>query len=347
MTRTVVVLAVALAALLAGCVKTQTAADPASAPASGKSLAQVLGAAVPPTSWSPKTGVDWWESFVNGNPKRDVYSPNNQAAREAIASELRGFGYTVRVMDFPAGAMGVTVPTTTGPVSVHVVEAVKVGKTNPSHAIALGGHYDTQTATIYGAYDNGAGTAAVVASCDALSKVELDRTLVCLLFDGEEVGTVGSEAYLGYLNAEKPFTLDWYLGFDMTGMNWPGYAWKFYAWVGDEYGESLFPFVNATLHDVLQYPIEGVEAFPFNDRNSDEATFKSAHVPTIRFAGGRTASTYDQYHMPQDTVQHVYDVVGGRANFEKGFATVVHSAYTLAWMLDATTLGEITADSSK
>ena len=106
---------------------------------------------------------------------------------------------------------------------------------------------------------------------------------------------------------------------------------------------ALVPFAKALMHDVLQYPEEGVEVLDVHDRNSDEMNFKRAGVPILRFAGGRNAADYDQYHKPLDTVQHVYDVAGGRANFEKGFATIVEASYATALAFDGTSMAELHA----
>jgi len=331
---------------LAGCLSGTHA--PAAAPAR-QGLAQRLAANVPPLQWDGDAGVGWWESFVNATPKRDAFLPNNAVAVARIADSVRALGLETTVLDYPAATPLVgspSLPAAAGPLDIQVVVGLKRGTQEPDHAIAVGGHFDTQSATVYGAYDNGAGTAMTYNVCKELSKVPLKKSLLCLFFDGEELGVEGSSAYVRHPPAGSP-RIDAYLGFDMTGMNWPGYpAWKAYTWTGEEFAPEVFPLVNATIHDVLGWPLSGAEAFPFNDRNSDEAVFAGAHIPTIRFAGGRTAGAYDQYHMPDDTVAHVYQVVGGRQHFVQGFGAIVQEAYTLAAMLDQTSLDELRHDSS-
>jgi hypothetical protein len=330
----------------AGCIDGDDGTDAAGSAQSG-ALVDRLAAEVPPLDWDGAAAVAWWEDFVTSYPKRDTYLPNNDPATLHIVESLEALGLEVALSHHPARAplAGTPLPGEV-PLTIHTVAAYKPGLTQPEKAIALGAHYDTQTGTVQGAYDNGSGTAMVFDLCKQLASVPMDKSLLCLFFDGEETGALGSQAYLedppeGYPEVEV------YLGYDMVGMNWPGYGrWKAYTWVGDEYATELFPFVNATVHEVLGYPLEGAEVFDFNDRNSDEAIFAEAGIPTVRFAGGRRAGDYDQYHLPDDTADHVYEVVGGRENFQAGFGTLVQESYTLALMLDGTDLAELRAEYS-
>lgn len=337
------------AAALAGCASTSPATTQTGPPPA--LLDRV--AQVPPLQYNATAGAQWWSDFAQTYQKRDVFTASNLAARDHIAASLRSAGFDVQVLQYPAGvhlARPVDAPAPAGPLVTNVVVAKRLGAALPTHAIALGGHYDTQTGTLQGAYDNGSGTAAVVDTCGALAKVETRRTVLCLVFDAEEVGAVGSADFQADLRRDN-LTIDAYLGFDMVGLNWPGIdtgapgmeKWKLYAWTGAEYADSVFPLVNGTLHQVLGYPLSGSEAFPFNDRNSDEATFAAAHIPTVRFAGGRTAGLYPQYHMPGDTVEFVDQFAGGRAHFEQGLAAIVRTAYQVALELDQTSLDELKA----
>jgi hypothetical protein len=61
--------------------------------------------------------------------------------------------------------------------------------------IILNAHYDT-VANSPGAYDNGGGTAAVLAAAYALSHFEFKHTLKFIAFSGEEVGVIGSHEYV-------------------------------------------------------------------------------------------------------------------------------------------------------
>ncbi|HEX2065502.1 MAG TPA: M28 family peptidase [Candidatus Thermoplasmatota archaeon] len=337
-------LAILLVALLAGCASTSP--PPAAAPAPA-TLLERTAASVPALPLDAKAAVDWWSSFAQTYTARSAFTANNAAARDHIAAGLAEAGLQVRLLQYPVGAEGLALPATAGPLFVNVVEATKPG--DGEGTIALGTHYDgSAAATVQAAYDNGSGTAALYSLCTALAKVPTRHSFTCLFFDGEELGALGSQAYVADPTRPVP---DYYLGFDMVGLNWPGIdttqvgkeAWKLYAWTGPEFADALFPFVNGTLHGVLGYPASGAQAFPFNDRNSDEASFAQAHVPTVRFAGGRTAGSYPQYHLPGDTVEYVEQFAGGRDRFEAGLAAVVRTAWQVALQLDQASLDDLRA----
>jgi Zn-dependent M28 family amino/carboxypeptidase len=208
-------------------------------------------------------------------------------------------------------------------------------------------HYDSQTATVMGAYDDMSGVAAEFSICKALAHVPMERTLACIFFDGEERGLVASEHYVqdAVKDGDEGYVYDLVMGYDMTGLNWPGYStWKMYVMTGPvDDVPALVPFANGLMHTTLGYPDSGVEVLDVHDRNSDERNFKEAGVPILRFAGGRNAADYDQYHKPLDTVDHVYQTAGGRGNFEKGFATIVEASYTTALAFDHTSMAELHA----
>lgn len=338
-------------AALAGCASDTPA--PAGPP---PTLPERTAANVPPLQLDAAAAVQWWSDFAQTYTMRNAFAPNNLAARDHIAAGLAAAGLQVRILRYPAGAQGQALPAQAGPLFVSVVEATKPGLTD--RTLALGAHYDNASpvvsvapGTVEAAYDNGSGTAALYNLCTALAKVQTRHTVTCLFFDGEELGRVGSRAYVADPSHPRP---DYYLGFDMTGLNWPGIdttapgreSWKLYAWTGAEFADALFPYVNGTLHQVLGHPSSGVEAFPFNDRNSDEASFAQAHVPTVRFAGGRTAGLYPQYHMPGDTVEFVEQFAGGRDRFAQGMAAVVQAAWQVALGLDQVSLDELKAAST-
>lgn len=334
-----------LALLPAGCLDVEERPDSVVVPASLP--ARLAADLAPPPAWDPVAGLAWWANFATTYTTRNSFTPANQDATDHLAASLVDLGLEVSVIDYPfcTPLVGTPcAPTPVGPAKIHVVMGLKRGLTQPDHAIALGAHYDNvypglglTEGTLEAAYDNGSGTAMVYNVCQQLSQLPLDKSLLCLFFDGEELGILGSSNFVAAPPAGTP-AIDVYLGYDMVGLNWPGHDWKLYNWVGAEYAEDLHPFVNETVHGVLGWPLEGVEVFPFNDRNSDEAAFAEAGIPTIRFAGGRTAGTYPQYHKIDDTVAFVDGFAGGRDNFAKGFGAIVEESVLLARLLDQTSL---------
>lgn len=331
----VVALLLLAVAALAGCASDDPATPPPPPPAQPQSLAARLAATAPAYAVNATEAAAWWAGFASGHPARVLGTPMNALARAAIASELEAAGLTVEDRTYPPAA-GLPAGNV-----VHAVVGVKAGSdangSAPERRLAVIAHYDGVPGTTEAAYDNGSGTAAAMATCKALAGSTLRHTLTCAFFDGEEEGTLGSARFAEEAAADPSIAYDAVFGFDMTGLNWPSFDAKLYAWVGAEFADSHHALVNATLLEVLGYPASGAEAFPFNDRNSDEASFAAIHVPTIRFAGMRRAADYDAYHLPTDTVAHVEELAGGRDGFAKGLGAIVTAAAQIAVELDQVT----------
>ena len=342
MKRSLAVLLVACA--LAGCLSEDAA--PPKAADGGQTLVERVTADQPPIVWDVGEQVDWWEDIATNYPKHDSNLPTNAQLRERLIDDLESLGLDVEVRAYPAQVQNVDVPDVPG-TEIYAIIGTKQGTTMPDHRVGLVAHYDTQTATIMGAYDDASGVAAQYSICKALVAVPMERTLACIFFDAEERGLVASERYVEDVVTEgdEPYTYDLVFGYDMTGLNWPGYStWKMYVMPGPEDDVPVLqPFAQDIMHTVLGYPMDGVEVLDVHDRNSDEMNFKRAGIPILRFAGGRNANDYDQYHKPLDTVDHVYDLAGGRPDFEAGFATIVEASYTTMLAFDGTSMDELRA----
>ena len=192
--------------------------------------------------------------------------------------------------------------------------------------------------TIYGSYDNGSGTNMLRALAKSLAKIPTNRTLVFSWYNGEEEGTLASDPFAQSFVDDKK-TVRALLGFDMVGIGWPvanpGATNCLCMWHGedDERFADLLSHVN---YDVLGFPkgtnlvsIEGL-----NSRNSDEASWDRRMFPTLRWAGMRTAADYPAYHMPDDTMETIDSVAGGRTYFEQGLRNTLLSSYLSALSLD-------------
>lgn len=347
-----------LAPAFAGCLADEPAPDDTAT----SSYAAGLHAGTPPIAWDPDAAIAWWEDIATNYPKHDAYTPMNALLRERIVADLQALGLDVEVRAYP-GSASVPSPDPAVPSSVdlpaseqtmlYAIVATRPGTELPDHRIGLVSHYDTETLTVHGAYDDASGVAADFHICKALAQVPMRHTLACIFFDGEEQGLVASREYVEdvVLAADEGYVYDFVLGYDMTGINWPGHPWSLYAMAGELWSvpgdadsaevSPVYPFAQDLLNGVLGYPADGVEVLAESHRNSDERRFKEAGVPILRFAGGLNASDYDQYHMPLDTVDHVYEFAGGAANFKAGFSAIVEASYATALALDKTTLEEL------
>lgn len=316
-------------------------------------LLEVLLQAPPLTGFDRAAAVDEWERFVYAYPKRDWTFPHNHAAAEFLREELEEAGFTAEVLSFTAEAALVSYfgveQKVNGP--VQVVRGTKMGD-DPTHRFALVAHYDTVTATTMGAYDDASGTMVELDVCRHLAKVKTNRTIDCLFFDAEERGLQASKAYVkAYREGQLgDFTYDLAFGYDMTGINWPGYpAWPLYVMVGtqakdhpelENLTEPLHAFLDFTLREFLDERVvpgagRGVSILDVHDRNSDEQSFKKQGVPVVRFTGLRNAADYPQYHQPNDTPPYVYEYAGGKENFAQGFEFAVLASYYAILGFDA------------
>ncbi len=334
---------IVLTIVLAGCAAVPVDDTPVIEPEPTIADLDALLGAAPPMTFDVTAAVDWWEIISTQFPKHDSYTPQNDAIRQHLVAELEAIGMDVEVRSYQALPRDPADPPIATPVTeVNAIIATKQGVGQSAdgvdHRIGLVSHYDTQTATVHGAYDDKSGVATSFHICKAFMAVQLNKTLTCILFDAEEQGLIASARYVDDIADETDqFVYDFIIGYDMTGINWPGHDWKMYVMTGPaDDVPVLQPFAQQVLNGFLGYPEEGVEVLPVHDRNSDERRFKEAGIPIYRFAGGRNAADYDQYHGPDDTVAHVYDIVGGRANWEAGFTTIVEGSYHLIWALDKT-----------
>ena len=73
--------------------------------------------------------------------------------------------------------------------------AIKYGTLFPDSIYILGGHYDSYISGAPGADDNASGTSAVIEAARILSGYAFEKTIMFVLFSGEEIGRCGSDAF--------------------------------------------------------------------------------------------------------------------------------------------------------
>ena len=292
---------------------------------------------VPPPPIDTARARGWWEDFVRAYPERHAGTPTNIDASEQLAADLAEAGYEAKILYFiPPGVRGVPVPVS-GPSPVEqgirVVVGVKPGSVQPERVVSWVAHYDSNQATIYAAYDDGSGTAVALELARALASYNNSKTLMPIFFDAEEIGLVASQAFVEQAMASKEYAFDLVIGHDMTGVNCPGHEWPMYQFAGENFADVLVPIEEA-LYTHLGYDWgfgedskNCIVILDVADRNSDERRFKEAGVPVLRMAGGRKATDYPAYHMPNDTIEYLYAFMGGPENYEKGLRTVLETSY--------------------
>lgn len=344
-------LAIALVLLLAGC--TQGPGDTAASDATrGGGVLPDLSDLAPPEVDASRARM-WWEDFVANTPGRHTGTPTNIRASEQLAADLEAAGYEVHTFYYlPPSARGIVPNPLAGPspaeAGIRTVIGVKPGSTMPERVVAWVAHYDSNQATVYAAYDDGSGTAVAMELARVLASFDNRKTLMPIFFDAEEIGLAASEAFVQQAMGSDEYTFDMVIGHDMTGINCPGHEWPMYQMVGEDFADQLLPIEESLYRDVMgvDYAMASIDAeaaelpdacvviLDGHDRNSDERNFKEEGIPILRMAGGRKAVDYPAYHMPNDTIEYVYEFAGGPENYEAGLNLTVVASWWNAVIFD-------------
>ena len=199
---------------------------------------------------------------------------------------------------------------------------------NKNEYVLMGAHYDhlgmdefLDGDKIYnGADDNASGVSAVlqIAKAFLASGEKPERTIIFALWDGEELGLLGSE----YFMQTCPFASDikGYVNFDMIGRNndeqKPKYVVYFYTEAHPQFGEWL-------KSDIKTYGL-GLEPNyrPWDKPigGSDNASFAKRDVPVIWYH----TDGHPDYHQPSDLADKI--------NWDK-LVEITKAAYLNLWNL--------------
>lgn len=139
--------------------------------------------------------------FPRSNPDRLMADLNNLAyvryaaeerdrARRYIVRELESAGWQVQEQPFGEGGVNLL--------------AERPGTDPTAGVILLGGHYDTVHDSP-GVDDNATAVATLLEAARLFHKEQTPRTLRLVLFDLEEAGLLGSEAYVQQLQSDSTF----------------------------------------------------------------------------------------------------------------------------------------------
>ena len=199
---------------------------------------------------------------------------------------------------------------------------------NKNEYVVMGAHYDhlgmdevLDGDKIYnGADDNASGVSAVlqIAKAFLASGEKPERTIIFALWDGEELGLLGSE----YFMQTCPFASDikGYVNFDMIGRNndeqKPKHVVYFYTEAHPQFGEWL-------KNDIETYKL-GLEPNyrPWDKPigGSDNASFAKRDVPVIWYH----TDGHPDYHQPSDDADKI--------NWDK-LVEITKAAYLNLWNL--------------
>jgi len=164
-------------------------------------------------------------------------------------------------------------------------------------AVVIAAHYDhlgVEGGQVYpGADDNASGAATVLGLARSLAAARPPRTLVFVLFAGEEIGLVGSDYQVRHPSVVPVDRMAAMVNFDMVGR----LEGRHLMVGGVETGSGFRALVEGAAKEV------GLDADlrPSGTGPSDHSRFNGAGVPVLFFHSG----THADYHRPSDTVDKV------------------------------------------
>ncbi len=286
------------------------------------------GAVVPDAGWDDYAGVDARGKIVvalDGTP-RELGAEHTSRLDKLIAARHQGAAALLLVADTlpPIGATPAQVGLVSGTITREAARALAARQrarirvdlasderraanvigilpgTDPTlagEAVVVGAHYDhlgRVDGVVYpGADDNASGSATVVALARAFAAAGgTSRTLVFVLFGGEELGLLGSRHYVRQPAVPLGRTVAM-VNFDMVGRMQN----RRFAVGGADSGSGL--------RDILMVAARAsgaaleVKGTPYD--TSDHSRFYEAGVPVLFF----TTGGHPDYHKPSDTADRI------------------------------------------
>ncbi|HEY7251412.1 MAG TPA: M28 family peptidase [Methylomirabilota bacterium] len=223
-------------------------------------------------------------------------------SRAAVDALLAGSGHSLATLTAPT-ATGVSVRLRVDLATEERRAANVIGVlpgTDPmvaGEAVVIGAHYDhlgREGGDVYpGADDNASGTAVVLGLARSLAAAPPARSLVVILFAGEEIGLVGSDHHVRRPSAVPVERMVAMLNFDMVGR----LEGRRLLVGGVDTGSQFRALVEAAAQEAGL----DVDLRPAGTGPSDHTRFHDAGVPVLFFHSGSHAD----YHRPSDTADRI------------------------------------------
>ncbi|MGR8008985.1 M28 family peptidase [Streptomyces hypolithicus] len=305
--RTAAAVALALAGLVAATAPSATAAPSAALAAPDIPVANV------------KAHLTQLQSISSANGGNRAHGrPGYKASVDYVKAKLDAAGFTTTVTQFTAS----------GATGYNLIADWPGG--DPNQILMAGAHLDSVSSGP-GINDNGSGSAAVLETALAVSRAQLKPTkhLRFGWWGAEELGLVGSKAYVNSLPSTERSKFSGYLNFDMIGSPNPGY----FVYDDDPAIEQTFKDFYAGLGVPTEIETEG-------DGRSDHASFKNVGIPVgglftgasrtkssaqAQKWGGTAGQAFDRcYHSSCDTTANINDTA-----LDRNSDAVAHAVWTL------------------
>ncbi|MGW7198772.1 M28 family metallopeptidase [Streptomyces chryseus] len=305
--RTAAAVALALTGLVAATAPTASAAPAAALAAPDIPLANV------------KAHLTQFQSIATANGGNRAHGrPGYKASVDYVKAKLDAAGFTTSVTTFTSG----------GATGYNLIADWPGG--DPNQILMAGAHLDSVSSGP-GINDNGSGSAAVLETALAVSRAQLKPTkhLRFGWWGAEELGLVGSKAYVNSLPATERSKFSGYLNFDMIGSPNPGY----FVYDDDPAIEKTFKDYYAGIGVPTEIETEG-------DGRSDHASFKNVGIPVgglftgasrtkssaqAQKWGGTAGTAFDRcYHSSCDTTANINDTA-----LDRNSDAIAHAVWTL------------------
>ncbi|WP_274561346.1 M28 family metallopeptidase [Streptomyces spiramyceticus] len=320
--RTTAAAVLAVAALTAATALPASAAPPASATATmaATTAAPNTALAAPDIPLANvKAHLTQLQSIATANGGNRAHGrPGYKASIDYVKAKLDAAGFTTSVTTF----------TSNGATGYNLIADWPGG--DPNQILMAGAHLDSVSSGP-GINDNGSGSAAVLETALAVSRAQLKPTkhLRFGWWGAEELGLVGSKAYVNSLPSTERSKFSGYLNFDMIGSPNPGY----FVYDDDPAIEKTFKDYYAGLGVPTEIETEG-------DGRSDHANFKNVGIPVgglftgasrtktsaqAQKWGGTAGTAFDRcYHSSCDTTANINDTA-----LDRNSDAVAHAIWTL------------------
>jgi Zn-dependent M28 family amino/carboxypeptidase len=233
---------------------------------------------------------------------RATATPGGARARRWLLAEIAAIG-----LEPPAGGFELPFAIAGGGDGLRGVNLVGVipGRTHPERVLVIGAHYDhlgvRRDSVCTGADDDASGVAAVLELGRWFRAHPPASTIIVALFDAEEAGVVGSEAFI----RNPPVPLDRMaamVNLDMVGRNAANELWI----AGTAHWPKLVAVAEAAggrsaLTVRLGHDRPGVAGVDDWTDASDHGPFHKAGVPFLYFG----EEDHADYHRPTDDVERI------------------------------------------
>jgi photosystem II stability/assembly factor-like uncharacterized protein len=172
------------------------------------------------------------------------------------------------------------------------------GERYPDRRFLLTAHYDSRSPTPFecapGADDNASGVAGVLECARILRGARLERSVEFVLFDGEELGLLGSRYYAGRLDTAIVYEGD--LNLDMIG--WEQHEAMSMA-LAERSGatpDTILVNALAAAIDSFDIPLGMEFILPGEPGSSDHVAFWDVGIPAVMMIEGRSGDRTPYYH---------------------------------------------------